>query len=32
MAQEYNLKYIETSAKTGQGCGEAFEDISEGII
>ena len=28
MAQEYNLKYIETSAKTGQGCAEAFEDIA----
>ena len=32
MAEEYNMAYIETSAKTGEGCSDAFENMAELLI
>ena len=31
-AKQYNMKFFETSAKTGQGIKTAFETIAEQII
>ena len=32
MAEEYNMAYIETSAKTGEGCTESFENMAEILV
>lgn len=32
MAEEYNMAYVETSAKTGEGCTESFENMAEHLI